>query len=850
MKIGKYKTNNLMLYIQTILGAIIIMTAVLYIGKYVPFGDNSLATEDINYTQLDLYAYLKDIISGKNTFGYTLSMGLGGDTMNVIGYSMTSPLNLLVALFSKENFHLFFTCLVSIKIPLIALSMAYFLTNRFNGKIDRVVTIILSLSFAFSQYCIAQICNIFWLDGVMLLPLICLGIYKLINDKNQSFFILTVLTSILFNWYTGGINCLFSIFWFFLEIYLFIDKCGHKMNKEIVIYFIRFALSGIIGVMMSMILLLPIIAAIQNGNRGSFNFDLFGIWLNGDLRTVISNNLIGALSTSNEVSLFCGTIPIIGCVGYFFSKRRLSSKVVIGLFLFIIILSFYWQPLYLLFSMFKGVFSFWSRYGYIGHFTVIFIAALFYEGNEAVTEQRVLLIKSAGIYVFLICFFSFNNSQAHTDKIPITLVFLILCSYMLSVYVKEYKRKVMITIGLTMVCSLELAYSTKTLLEVYHIEGVDNYKEYVKSEQSLIDTITTKDSSYFRISKSLTRNMALSNTTANYNEPFGYNYWGITAYTNSPDDRQRNMLDKMGYRINGENFYIVNTSIIPVDSLLGVKYFLSPFEINGYKKVDSIPIYNQKTTYENPYCLPFAFKFDGEIRANSSLGNNSNPFEYINDMYSDLMGDEVDLFIPLQYERIINNKNAEYIINIPEGQYQVYGNIPWENETGGRIYIEDDLLTVYAKWCSPSVFSIPSDKEQRTINLRYETDNGLSIADEQFYALDLDLMKVVADEINSDPVSDIYIGNKYIKIETNVEPGQRIFTSIPYDKGWTYYDNGKEIEPELFENCLVTFSLDGGEHVIEMKYDIPGLGEGCIISGVGIVLFVGWMYLDKKRKKV
>ena len=63
------------------------------------------------------------------------------------------------------------------------------------------------MGYGLCQYGLAQSSNVMWLDGVILLPLILLGIYRLIWKKNLWHLSLCVGISISLNWYTGGINC-------------------------------------------------------------------------------------------------------------------------------------------------------------------------------------------------------------------------------------------------------------------------------------------------------------------------------------------------------------------------------------------------------------------------------------------------------------------------------------------------------------------------------------------------------------------------------------------------------------------------------------------------------------------
>jgi uncharacterized membrane protein YfhO len=77
------------------------------------------------------------------------------------------------------------------------------------------------------------------------------------------------------------------------------------------------------------------------------------------------------------------------------------------------------------------------------------------------------------------------------------------------------------------------------------------------------------------------------------------------------------------------------------------------------------------------------------------------------------------------------------------------------------------------------------------------------------------------------------------------EPGL-MFTSIPYDAGWTAYVDGEKTEIETVGNAFIALNLSEGEHVIEMKYFPPGLKPGIILTALGWIIFA-WLCGRKKK---
>lgn len=73
-----------------------------------------------------------------------------------------------------------------------------------------------------------------WLDGVYLLPLSLLGVYLITHQRSCGFYLLavTIGLGLIFNWYVGAINCLFSFGWLVLELCLAEDTSLKKLDDQ------------------------------------------------------------------------------------------------------------------------------------------------------------------------------------------------------------------------------------------------------------------------------------------------------------------------------------------------------------------------------------------------------------------------------------------------------------------------------------------------------------------------------------------------------------------------------------------------------------------------------------------
>ena len=68
-----------------------------------------------------------------------------------------------------------------------------------------------------------------------------------------------------------------------------------------------------------------------------------------------------------------------------------------------------------------------------------------------------------------------------------------------------------------------------------------------------------------------------------------------------------------------------------------------------------------------------------------------------------------------------------------------------------------------------------------------------------------------------------------------------MFTSIPYDKGWTVTVDGKPAETRKVFDAFLALELEPGEHEIGFSYWPPGLNYGLILTaasaGILVILF-------------
>ncbi len=836
------------LYIGNFLFAFLILSAILFIGGFAPFGNKSLAIMDASIQYLDFFAYWKDVLLGQNSATFTFSNLLGSGNWSQITYYLLSPFNLLVVFFSKENLNTFFDLVVVLKLSVAAMTSTIFLNVRTKYSLKKWLLTLLALSYALMQYNIAQSSNIMWLDGVYLLPLSLLGVYLVTQQRSRGLYLLALSIGfgLIVNWYVGAINCLFSFGWLILEICLAENITLKKTGWSILSY----AWAMIIGIMISAVTFLPTVSSMGQQSRSGLDWSLMTNTFRGNILSVIPSYTLGATSSPTNVSLFCGSLVLLGVVSLFFSSGfKTKEKLVLGIFLIISLLMYYWQPLFMLFSLLKDATSYWYRYSYVGSMFLVFMASLFFEkwSNEPQNNIVPLLkatVSIAGISL-VAWYFLLKVSEIRwvQSGIFLGMIVFILC-LVSALHLQRYKKYVVVS--LCLLVGSELSYNTYLLIMNMFSE-VKVYQNYVKQQDRQITALKKYDAGYYRISQTKVKGEEDNiNITANYNEAYGFNYWSIASYISSPSGTQLKLLSDLGYRTEGDRISIVNTSILPTDSFLGVKYILSPYPIKGLEKI-TLQKANEKDVYKNPYALPLGFI----VHDIAERSNGLNVFDYENEVYTQAAAIPTKIFKPLAYEKVATKGGMRYKFKIPTGNYSVYGSLPWKwSVDGTKLDLNGKMQQVYSTWLSPSVFYVPTtDEDSGYIELQTNDQNAFN--ELQLYLLDLDQLAKVTNELKEQSV-DVKLNVENGKANFTVDNKQNkryLQTTIPYESGWVVKLNGKEIMPKLLDNTLMALPLEKGKNNITMEYHVVHLKLGALLTLVGIILLSGTWYLTKKYNR-
>lgn len=802
-------------------------------GLY-PFGSktNLLWDEEIQY--VDFFAYYRDVLLGKAKLGYSFSKSAGGSLVALFGYYLGSPLNLLVVFFEKEQIPLFLFWLTAGKLGLAGITCSVFIKKRFSG-ISKEMVCMLSVAYGLMQYNILQLSNIMWLDGVILLPLLLLAVYEFVQRDRKLGLFLAVFFSIAINWYTGYMIGLFSVCYYFYERILAFHQITKKEWGRFILDTVKCGVTMLSGLLASCFLFYPIFVGLKKGKQ-AFNPEIFQFGTYDSFIDVFQGFALGSIVPT--VSLYCGLL-FFGFFIYFFITKeiKIKEKVLALLAVGFMFTSCWLIPLDCIWSGMRYAGTYRFRYSFIVTFLVLYLGCRGVQIYQQKKNGRAMgLIFAVGILMIL--FFQKKNGYYEKQNLYATIIFLVVYGILFCVL---GKKKILERV-LPGVLAAELVLNGVFTFVINYGANPDIrvYTDYVSQSQQQIEQIQEREESvFYRMDTLEKRNDAGDGCSAFLNEAMVYGYHGLAHYSSTYDTDISKMIFDVGYSTLLD-LSVIQESIIPSDALLGVKYLLSQKEVAGYEKVDEIPEYNGKSVYLNPYALDVGIGTGKEILENIE---NADPFAFQNELFSNLLGREVEIFKKTEPVMKIENGQAEFLLSQGNPEDILYGYVDsWITEL--QLFIDGTYRCNYATWLSEKVFSAGYGSQDHTVTLTNYTGTEQEIFP-HFYFLDMDVFQEVIEELKNKEMHTEIFEDGYVKGTYESGSEGYLLLSVPYDEGWSASVNGEKVEIQRGANALSLIPVSAGINEIELHYHVPGIKMGIVLSVIGVLLFVGMCQTEK-----
>lgn len=337
----KPKTWYLVYDIASFLLPFLIMFFVL-LSMGISYGSEKTILASDGFHQYVIFAQaLRNILHGADSIFYTFTSGLGVNFFALASYYLGSLLSPLVYFFNLQSMPDAIYLLTLIKFGLIGLA-AYFSFHRIYPKIKPFLVLTLSVSYSLMSFLTSQLELNNWLDVFILLPIVLLGLYRLITQTKPLLYYGSLSLLFIQHYYFGYMVAIF-VFLLFLVNLISLDTWKRRLRACL-----SFTSVSILSALTSAFILIP--AYLDLAAYGETLSPINQIIIKPigafDLLAKLS---LGAYDTTkfNAIPMiFIGLLPSLLSI-VFFTLKSISWRLRLGygLLLGLIMASFYLQPL-------------------------------------------------------------------------------------------------------------------------------------------------------------------------------------------------------------------------------------------------------------------------------------------------------------------------------------------------------------------------------------------------------------------------------------------------------------------------------------------------------------------------
>lgn len=644
-------------------------------------GEYSMLYSDCYHQYYPFFvAYRKALLSGDSLL-YSWSVGMGLDYLGLIAYYLASPLNLLSVLVPEGWLLGYFSLLMPIK-----LSLASFFFALFLHKVFETYDFSLCLFGAFYGLCawaLGYQWNIMWLDTFALLPLVMLGMARMLQSRKFVLYTVSLFFAVCTNYYIGFFVCIFVFLSFFVY-----EICNWNGFRRFLADFSCIALFSVLALGMTAFLTIPTLRSLgtTQSSVNTFPKDFrLNIATTNDLKGLLhamvqvagnSNGGIELTFKEGLPNIYCGIIVNLLSFAYLAcGKIKLREKLCSVALLLLFNISFVIRTLDFIWHGFHFTNMIPYRFSFLYSFVLLFMAYRVWMLRTELRIWQVLLAGTMNLGLVLISneaqplfrlitgvkpLMPWNGSTNILDNLKLICVdsaFLIfnvlfIAAYMIALsqsckprqintddkeeLIKQLdardSRNKISTIIILCVMGVELSMILINFGIWFPGTNVSNYPKGTTDAQAVIHYMeqAERDNLFYRAET--THSQTLNDGALN-------GYHGVSAFTSSANVKVTEFMRSLGYGAkNTYNRYCFEDSSPVANLFLNLKYMIdrdgSSVNNRYFKEVSAS---GNVHLLENQAYLPLGFLTNAQI-LNLSFTEDSNRFQFQNNLMAAATG--------------------------------------------------------------------------------------------------------------------------------------------------------------------------------------------------------------------
>lgn len=842
-----------------------------------------------HYIALAYYGeYLRTIL--KNIFVdhafeipmWDLHIGYGTDIIQTLHYYVIGdPLNLLSVFVPEKYTEYLFEFLIFLRMYLAGITFSRLCFYQRSREFPVLLGTLIYIS---SMWMISVGFNhIFFLVPSVYFPLMLLGVDKVFKEGKPLTYICATAVSALSNYYFFYMMGIFTVIYGIFRYFILYKGWKWKIIGK---YLGKFCLYSIVGIAISAVLLIPVLASTVAADRFSMTYYI-PLLYSKDYYTELPVAL-----TSGRMNRY----TLIGVAGVcalsltvLLMKRKKFTGLKMGVLLFALLFCIPYAGHVL--NGFSYVNNRWS-FAAVVFFPYLFVK-IYPEFFKLSRKERWVLFLTGLVYgIYIIWYPATRRIGTVLGGIGVILpAFLFL-------FVKKRQAVAAVlagSIGLSAAANVIYAYNLKDGEWLRPLQNLDRGSAYDMVHADVYEGLKDQpDIEKYRYEQGTTTiyNTAMLNKLNSGQYYFSIAPDGISNFFE--DNYVITLMEQVIHGVNGRAWLM---------KLFGMKYYIGKGENipYGYEPLEPETVYsNEEQIYEDASPLPLVYTYDsyipletyeqlkGEQRQEAMLQGvvlkeSSLPlcqteftsreasYEVVKEKGLTLLEDE-----KFQVER----KGAGCVLEIQGDAlselYLAFDNLQyhgWELEKSS-VFESDDVDQASVKVeildegnTGSDVITLRSYKNDfldnrgnYMANLGYhETPvKRIKITFNQPGEYSFDSMRVVcqgmdtlddwAQERTADEIEDFSYSQNTLSCSLTLEQPKALVFAVPYSEGRTLLVDGKEAEVKKANDLFISAELDEGFHKVEFRYETPYIRLGALCSLAGI-FGAGGIFLFERRKR-
>lgn len=822
MKKIKVKPENAV-QISAFLLPAALMLVLFMIKQIYPFGDRSFLSGDLYHQYMPFFSELLHKVKGGENLNFSFHAGIGSNFLALFAYYLASPFHILGLITGEAHLVEFLGYIVVLKTGLCGLTACLYFQRHFHTK--DIAVLFFSMFYAFSGFMAAYNYNIMWLDCVWVLPLILLGLERLVKEGKCGLYCLTLAFSIYTNYYLSIMICIFLVLYFAV---LLITERGNRLRR-----IGNFAVFSLLAGGMAAVLLIPSVCAILQTDFGNADFpkkveSYFSVL---DMLARHCVCVYTERGLDHWPNIYCGSAVLMLIPMYLMNKRiSMREKFCrLGLAGFLLIsfstniLNFIWHGL-------NYPDSLPARQSFLYVFLVLVMCYDAWHHLQEAEAQQILYGYLFGVGFCLFC----EKFISHEDFEPgvklLTLLFLTMYAVLLYLYRTKQAKNVRWGICVVALAAVLAECGANTWDTSIGTTSRSAYLGQQADYRELYELTKAREDSFYRVEKF---------TRKTKNDATLTGYPSASVFSSTLNSDVMDLYTRLGMR-HSKVYYSFDGATGLTSALLNVDYMFGESDTYECSLYTRLAQSGDIFLYECNAALPFGYTVP--VGFDIPEGYENQPVTLQNQMVREL-GVSGQLFRNMQKTAV-----GDDIQFTPKEGGIYYGLVTASGTAkikcigGSR---DEETFGDLKRGC---ILYLGYLEKGQTITLTNgdEKDETPKISVD-IYRMDESVLEEALAVLSRDHLEEMEWGSDVLSGRISLDESRRLVLSVPYEDGWTVWINGEETEGELFGGCLMAFDLEPGEYEIRMKYRPAGAAAGIVVTVLSIAVFAGIMVLNRRH---